>query len=353
MKTAVIGAHGVVGKAVSQHFIELGHQVIEIDTDTDATIENSLQDVQVIFVVILPLAAVHPLLERVVELANHGSLIVHGSSIETPSLQLDQQLIERKGLTVCHCHFHFRPEIPLSRTLFGQKISVSYRNDEGIWRNWIEEQFTPFKPEWHEMAPGVHDLVTENSQVPHMVESYVMAHVFAAVNRDSLLSALAVGGPPFRMLWRLVNRIAQAPDVSASILHNHPYTPNVISQMEAALAALMSELEAGDESVTARQIARVRSLTDKETVEKCDVVTAQLMKIDSDISTCHVEFHFPEQQNKPGLLIRVLREFEKRSISIMSDTSLTNADGSCTFRFGITEMNDEVQEAVAAVQSWQ
>ncbi len=353
MKTiAIIDAHGVVGAALAEHFSMLGHQVLSVDKATEETIETAVPVADAVFVVVLPLESVSALLKHIVAIAKLNTLLVHGSSIEAPSLDLDQDELLTKQLTVCHCHFHFRPEKPLCRTMFGQNITVSLQHDsEGIWQEWLEQQFLPFQPHWHQLDTGIHDQVTTISQLLHMIVSYLIATISTQTNPENFAIGLAVGGPPFRLLLRSLLRTAAAPGVIAAILQNHPYTLEVTAVFSEALHSLKETLNTRNTTAIITTLTALRSQVGQPALADWDTTTNQLIRLDADIGTCEVTFTFSSRANATGLLANVLYEFDVRNIDKTTTIAQTNPDGSCTFRIGVTEITNTVHQAIAAIQT--
>lgn len=352
-RIAIVGSGGVVGSALAEHLNHLGHNVVGIDLDTEATLENSLKDVSVVFVVILPLQYVPEVVERVVQLTPRNALVVHGSSVETLVTSDTITVANQKEITLCHCHFHFRPEAPLRRTLFGHNITaVFFGHNSREWERWLKNQFGRFGPKWIVLPVGEHDEVTEESQLNHMISAVVMGALRGNSTGEGFLRALDIGGPPFRFFTGSTIRTAGAPGVAESILRNHPHTTRVIDRWVEVLRSLRKAIEDGAAESIISTISATRRAIPEDVLAEWDRRIGQTIRMEADRAACNVELNFKPEENVPGLLLRVQEEIAKRSIDQTTLLAQTNPDGGCTFLIGVREMTPAVREMVAEVKSW-
>lgn len=355
MITTVIGANGAVGSSLVEHMSHFGHQTIVVDRETTRTIENSVPESDVIFVATLPLDEVPDLINQVASLAKTGSLIVNGSSIEQPrsSHKINHSLLTSKRITLCHCHFHFRPEIPLRRTLAGQSISVSFVNDvHNKWRKWVRAQFLEFAPQWHSLEEGEHDDLTVISQLTHMITCFIVGNLWTKADSRLVKIGTAIGGPPFRLLLRSLLRTASAASVTSNILLSHPKTVELIDKVISSLTLLKQLIDEGNKDALTQEISSLRSLVETESLNEWDRSTNELIRLDADMSTCTIVFHFKPNKNLTGLLAKVLHEFDIRNIEKTTTVAQVNPDGGCTFRIGVRHIDSRVDDAVQEVNSW-
>ncbi len=121
MDIVIIGSNGCVGKVLVEHFTAQNHSVLCVERDSTLTVEQSAGIADVVFIVTLPIEGIASLFSRATSVMRPGTLLIHGTSVENPVCphDIDTTGAVEKGITVCHCHFHFRPEPPLRRTLFG------------------------------------------------------------------------------------------------------------------------------------------------------------------------------------------------------------------------------------------
>lgn len=354
MKIAIIGAKGIVGRTLVEYFDHLGHEVISVDKDTEMTLEKAASLADVIFIVTLPVEEVASLVARAASFMRPGSLLTHGTSIERPiSGEIKTDEVLARGITFCHFHFHFRPEIPLSRTLFGQHITISIQGvDATKWQGWILGQLEPSQPIIDRLEPGEHDQITSVSQVVHMVVALLVAKTWGAFPKAVVRKAIDIGGPPCRLLIRSVLRVGTGTKVAESILLNHPLTLKVIDRMIAALQDIRSVVLECRPGVLVDQLLGARSVVDQSVLKRFDQSTARLARAEADTRETNFEFRFSPEANAVGLLAKILQEFDKRAIDKTTTVAQVDPDGGCTIVVGVREMSETVREAEEVVRSW-
>ncbi len=354
MKIAIIGAKGIVGRTLVEYFDHLGFEVISVDKDTKMTLEKAASLADVIFVVTLPIEEVASLVAQAATFMRPRSLLIHGTSIERPvSSKIQTGEVFARGITFCHLHFHFRPEVPLSRTLFGQHITISIQGvDATKWQSWILEQLEPSQPIIDYLEPGEHDQITSVSQVVHMIVALLVARTWRAFPTSVVRKAIDIGGPPCRFLIRSVLRVGTGTKVVESILLNHPRTLNVLEQMIAALQGIRSVVLEHRPGILAGQLLEARSVVDPLVLGRFDQSTARLARAEADTRETNFEFRFSSEANVVGLLARILQEFDSRGIDKTTTIAQVDPDGGCTILVGIREMSEAAREAEKVVRSW-
>lgn len=177
MKVVVVGAKGVVGRAIVELLKWLGHKVFGVDLDNAKDLPQIAEGVEVAFIAV-PVSKIAEVAGELAGAMKRGSLIISGGSVAQPAAPkaIDFALIREKGIVFAHLHFMFRPEQPLRVTLFGENIALTIEGDEtGRWRSWIENQLISFGPFLHQVDGAKHDRVTEISQLFHMITAVLAA----------------------------------------------------------------------------------------------------------------------------------------------------------------------------------
>lgn len=353
MKLAIIGAEGVVGCALVEHFSSLGHEVLSVDRNTEATLAGAVPQADVIFVVTLPIEEVAVLLAQTASWMRPGTLLIHGTSIQNPTgqrIEVDQILARQ--ITFCHFHFHFRPQSPLSRTLLGQRVSISIQESDGAkWREWVLKQFAPFHPIIDEFAFGTeHDRVTSASQLVHMVIALLVAGIWRTLPEKIIRKAIEIGGPPCQLLLRSVLRVGTGARVTESILYNHPLTLKMVDNMFAVLQDLRLAILAREPGALVGRLLGARNIIEPTILHQFDKTTVQLARAEADARAAEFEFRFPPAANRSGLLVRILQEF--RGLDLTTTQAQTDPDGGCTIKISVRELSDAARAAEQVVRNW-
>jgi len=355
MTIAVIGAKGVVGRSLVEFYRGMGHSLIEVDRDTEAVLEEASQAADAVMIATLPIEEVAALIERASKNLRSGGLIVHGTSIENPLApnSIDTNAVAERGQDLCHLHFHFRPEVPLRRTVFGQHVTVCWAGDGAKWKPVIEAPLEVAGAFIHTLKPGEHDTITSISQLAHMTVAALIANLWSKAETETLKTGVQIGGPPCRSLVRSVLRTGTTARVAASILTNHPQAEPVMADLQGALAELAGYAKARNSEVIALQIETARALFAPEELGTWDAETAQLARLEADIRKAHYRFVFSPEQNRVGLLGRVLAEFDARGVDKTSTIAQVNPDGGCTILIGVRETSDNAEAAATAIEGWE
>lgn len=279
MKIAIIGASGVVGTVLTEHFEYLGHEVLPVNRNSQLTLEEAAQRAEVVFVVTLPIEAVSELINRAATRMKSGSLLVHGTSIEYPKepYQITAQKALTRGLTFGHCHFHFRPEAPLWQTLAGQNISLHLEGPaQTDWQVWLEQQLKPYGPIIHQLKANEHDQITSLSQLTHMVIAFLIASSWQENTKPLIQKSLSIGGPPYQLLIRSLLRTTLNSRVVGSILVNHPKAEQLLDTLEHSLVKLRQLIAERKAEKITQTLEDARSVFEPDQLVERETTTTQL-----------------------------------------------------------------------------
>lgn len=277
---AVIGSEGIVGRTLVQFFTDLGHNVLAVDRQSELTLETAVSQAQVAIIVTLPIEEVGGLIKRAAAVMQPGTLLVHGTSIEEPKEpgSIETRLAIERGLAVAHCHFHFRPAVPLQETLKGQSITISLSGHGAEdWQQWFSDLFEPYQPIIHWLEQGEHDQLTSISQLVHMIAAFLISSVWLQRDRSTVQRGIAIGGPPCNLLVRSILRTALGNRVVASILLNHREATGMIDQMIGILTDLKTIIVARQESEIEARLAGSRQILTAEQRTEIDESTNRLL----------------------------------------------------------------------------
>lgn len=354
MKLAVVGSKGVVGRALVEYFTSTGNEVLAVDRDTALTLREAAKVADVCFIVTLPIENIASLVAEAARVMRPGTLLIHGTSVEQPKNDpINIRQVTRRKISLCHCHFHFRPEVPLVRTMNGQSITLSLVGQgQAKWKEWFLNQLNPYGAIITWLKPGEHDEVTTVSQLTHMAIALIVSALWKSLPQLVVKSGFALGGPPCRLLIRSVLRTAIGGKVVASIMLNHHASLSILRQIEQIVKTLRTMVENSDTILLEKLLQDVRAILDTDEQRAWDESTAQLTRLEADLRQSSFEFVFPPAQNRIGLLARVIREFDARAVDKTSTIAQVNNDGGCTIRIGVRELTQASLESERAVRAW-
>ena len=355
MKTiAIIGAKGTVGKTLVEFFKNLNHQVLSVDLDTDLTLEVAAAKADVVFIVTLPIKEVGELIHQAVSVMRPGTLLIHGASVESPvTNKINSDEVCSKKINFCHWHFQFRPEVPLANTLFGQHITVSGCGDAWeMWRKWLYKQFQPSQPFIHGLAIGEHDQITSVSQLFHMLTALIISKIWGNLPKSRVNMAMRICGPPGRLLIRSVLRVETGAKVAKSIICNHPHSLTVLDWFLETIQSLRTAIWEHQPEALENWLKGGQSVLEPADLKKWNESTARLSRFDSDMEEARLEFRFSREENRIGLLAKILEQFDVRGIDKTSTLAQKNPDGGCTIIIGIYEKSEAALEAERVIRSW-
>lgn len=358
VKIVIVGSRGVVGSTFCEFFEGQGHEVIGIDRDNLCDLEAAAKEADVVYVVVLPIEETGEILAKAVEVMQPGSLLMHGASVENPTIRgyfqpIQPELALVKGIAYAHLHPHFRPK-NLEESFRGHAVTVHLEGDpDGIWKEWISETFQPFHPSIYWLEEGQHDQLTSISQLIHMVVAVLVGLVWWETPESVVRDGLKIGGLPCQLLARMVLRVAAAPEVIAGILCTHPLVREILNKLEKALA-LIRQASDGSPSMLIRALNNARRIFEPGDLSRYDEMSARLDRLEADLRNTEYTLRFSVEENVPFLLARAVHEFGIHGADLTTTIAQRDPDGGCTFIFGVCEKNAGTEAAAEAVRnrSW-
>lgn len=354
MKVVVVGAKGVVGRAMVELLGWLGHKVFGVDLDNAKDLSQIAREAEVAFIAV-PVSKIAEIAGELAGAMKPGSLIIRGGSVAQPAAPkaIDFALIREKGIVFAHLHFMFRPERPLQATLFGENIALSIEDDEtGKWRSWLEEQFISFGPFLHQVEGAKHDRVTEISQLFHMITAVLAARLWNCTDEAELTLGVRVGGFPCQSIIRSVLRSMQRPDLIGEIIANHPQVLAIVAILRSALMEIEQAVHQRDTSVLESNMVTARERVETDSRKKIDWTAGELIRLEADLRKPILIFDFPAEDNVPWLLAKAMAEFDKRGINKTSTFAHNLPNGGCRFIVGVASFNEQVLECEKVIRGW-
>ncbi len=296
MKIAIVGAGGTVGRTLVDHFMA-DHEVLSVDPKLGGfTLMQAAKQADVVWIVTLPIEEVGRLLEQAASVMKPGSFLVHGTSVE--NVWPCKNAVKPK-VAMAHIHFHFRPEMPLKRTLLGQTITVSLEGPRSHkLYTWFRKAFEPYGPKIRLLPSGRHDRLTAVSQLIHMTVSIIVNRVWKRFGADEIAEGLEIGGPPCKLLSRAVLRTGRTAEVAEGILLNHPFSSDIIGLFRAGLSDLGTEVERHEVGTISNDLRYFRSRLDPKWISDEDEITARLARLEADLNAARFRFRFPKGKNR-------------------------------------------------------
>ncbi len=230
-------------------------------------------------------------------------------------------------------------------------IAIAGRDQES-WKNWLEGELVPFQPFLHHLNPGEHDRITTISQLIHMVTAFMVGTAWQKIPSRLVNQGINIGGPPCRLLVRSVLRTVSSGKVISSILLNHPFTLDLIASLRQSLEKLGDVIVERNMLSLETMLDATRDVIDPQNLKSWDTSTNQLARLEADMQRTTVIFHFAVQQNRIGLLAKVLHEFDIRGIDKTSTIAQVTSDGGCTIMIGVKENSSAVREAEMEIKKW-
>lgn len=354
MNIVIIGSNGIVGRSLVDHFMSSNHSVIEVDLDSDSTIEEASRRADVVFVAILPLKDVPDVMMSVVKNIGHGKMIVNCSSIQQiDGMQnIPEGLLIQKGITVCHLHFHFTPMIPLERSLFGKNITVFFLGSvHQTLVKWLKDQFVPHGVFWHDLTESEHDRLTKVSQLPHMLNALMMGAVWDQGDQKLIEKALRIGGPPHWFLMLSTLRASRSPKVIAEILCEHPHSLDVISALRTALSEIEACVNERDMHKLSEMASRSRSLLNADFLEITDKTTEALLDHEAARRVRNtIILRFSHEQDITSLRNEIVQVFKDHDVSLTAILPEKSAFNGMIFRVSFEEFDLKAEAAVSVIR---
>ncbi len=354
MKTLVVGAKGVLGSALVELLISLSHQVSCVDVDTVEQLPEIAESQNVAFIAV-PISQIGKVAAILTRVMKPDSLIVSGGSVAEPtgSRAIDFESIRKNGITFALLHLMFRPIAPLSKTMFGENIALAVEGDQdGRWQKWLMEQFNRFGPIFHHLDRDGHDRMTVISQIFHMIIAVEAAILWNTTQETDVASGVKTGGFPCQSIIRSVLRSMQRPDLIAEILCNHPHVVKTLAAMRSALAEIEQAVSSGKMDGIEESLKIARGCIKSDLRREVDWTAGKLIRLEADFRKPKLIFDFPTEMNQPGLLARVMGEFDRLNINKTSTFAHNLPDGGCQFIIGFESIDHRVHEAEERIRSW-
>lgn len=351
----VIGVIGSKGKMATKIVIPLfqkaGYEVIGSDIKNPHGLTNRevMERADVVYFSIMPIGSVADVMRELIPFARKDTLWLHGTSIQNPftnpiaPILSDQRFIEN-GTTVGYLHFMFGPSI---QSLRGQTIIYGFPQDDwpfmkkDRWAGWLTRLLLPTKVRLAELTLEQHDHLTTGAQAIPQLLSLLTSHLYAELALD-LLKILSIGGPPCWMqLYGMFRNLTQ-PEIIGHILAEHPHTYKVLKKMIETLENLKNAYERGEGRDAFLRMAEKgsRILSDERfghISERIDL----LIRVHGDLKREKLAFEFSPEENKLGLLTRVLAIIDSEGLDKTSCIAQELPSGGCIFIIGIkAEGND-------------
>ena len=350
----VVGAKGVVGRAIVELLEWLGHKVFGVDLDNVQDLPRIAEEAEVAFIAV-PISQIAETARELAGAMKPGSLIISGGSVAQPAAPkaIDFALIKEKGIAFAHLHLMFRPEKPLKATIFGENIALAIEGDEtGEWRGWIEEQLISFGPFFHQIDGAKHDRVTTISQLLHMITAVLAAKLWNSTDEAELTLGVRVGGFPCQSIVRSVLRSMQRSDLIAEILTSHPQALATLAVLKSALAEIEQAVRSGVTTEIEKSLTTARGHVEADLLRETDWMAGELIRLEADLRKPKLIFDFPAEMNRPPLLARAMNEFDSRGINKTSTFAHNLPNGGCRFVVGVAELNDQVRECEKAIRGF-
>lgn len=354
MPILIVGANGAMGSALVDHSRWLGATVICVDLHNVKDLPQLAETVDVAFIA-TPVSEISNTIEILARAMDPCSLIVSFGSVAEPVApnQIDFDLMKRCGITFCLFHLMTRPIIPLRQTIFGQNVALAIEgNDAEKWKKWLMDKFEAFGPIFHELNRLEHDQVTSISQLPHFLIADLISRVWNETDSKAVNLGLKAGGFPCQSLSRSVLRSTQTPSLVAEILKNHPLTPRVIKIMRDELDKIEMAINTGDPTQIIQNMRQARLTIEDRLLESINWTADRLIHFEADMQKARVIFEFAAEMNKPGLLAKVLDEFDKLNINKTSTLAHNKPNGGCIIIIGVESIDRRVEQAKASILSW-
>lgn len=367
--TIIVGM-GTVGVALAKFLIQLGFNPICFDIVSANEREKIAQknnlgqihDVSdlakfasaasVVFIA-TPIGKVSKIILILIDVMRYDSLIVSLASVALPKSlnEAIRDAMKQKGITFLHLHLMFKPEIPLDFFLWGKNITLAI---EGIgaekWLLWTKNLLMPFGPNIEVINFIKHDLITSISQLPHFIFTVLIAGLWVAMLQSIVQAGIRLGGPPCKFLVMCVFRTMKQPPVIAEILRTHPRALEIIRIFKSWLDKLEHAILTNNMAPIIQVLNDAQGKIEKEVGIEIDTITNMHIQQISDFDKPRITLDFPESMNKPGLLARIVRRFDRQNIDKTSTYAHKLPGGGCRFTIGFKDATDKVREIEARIR---
>ncbi|MEK7094473.1 MAG: hypothetical protein AAB903_04000 [Patescibacteria group bacterium] len=339
---AIGGFRGAMAKGIIRPFFE-AQGCVAIGWDSKDRGGPSPREVvakaDIVFLSVLPIAGVAETIESLAQFAKEGSLWLHGTSVQEPvgrpiGEALQNKHFVKRRVTTGFCHFKVGPSI---RSLRGQSVICGFVHEPNRrWRKFLLEALEASKLKVVVTTPMGHDKLTAKSQGVPMVLALVLGQLLVK-GCPSLPQVLQVAGPPFWLQMLGAFRSLGQPRVLGEILVNHPNSRRVIREAEEVLISINRACRDQDVDFLVRMAERiVTSLPKSKRSVIQDAIDWHTMT-EGDLRGGAVSFIFSPEENKLGLLEKVLQSFSSRGLQKTSCLAKKTVDGGCQFYIGLED----------------
>lgn len=355
----IIGIIGNLGKmaknVVAPLFLEAGYEVIGSDIKNPKGLTNQevVERADVVYFLILPISNVASAINVLIPYAKPKTLWLHGTSIQNPPdapitpILLSPELTERKT-DVGFLHFMVGPMV---RSLRGQSIVYGFPRPliDPAWEEWLIQLFMPKRALLLKYSPEFHDELTAVSQLIPMLTSLLNSQLWLK-QKLSLSEVLQMAGPPCWLQSYGILRNLSQKSIIANIVANHPNTRQIIRKAMEILSSIDKACEYGGEKTLSRMAQRGAGAVSDTELNKIKHSTDWHVRLEGDMRGGAVCLSFSAENNKLGLLTRVLRIFDEQGLDKTSCMAQEIPGGGCRFYVGVKVDVDDPRVRAACGQ---
>jgi len=340
----IIGIIGNLGRMatniIAPLFNEAGYEVIGSDIKNPQGLTNRevVEKADIVYFSILPMANVAPAMHELISYAKPETLWLHGTSIQNPAkgpiipVLLDKELVDRQT-DVGFLHFMVSPMV---RSLRGQSIVYGFPRPliKPAWEEWLINLLMQKRPLLLKHHPEFHDELTTSSQVIPQVMALVASQLWKE-RKFSFSDVLQTAGPPCWLQSYGVLRNLSQEDIVAAIVINHPNTRDVVKKAIEILQFIEKACTEGKEETISEMAKRGIKIVSDTEFDKIRQATDWHVRLEGDMRGGALGFTFSTEQNKIGLLTKVLRIFDEEGLNKTSCMAQEIPGGGCIFYIGV------------------
>ena len=239
-RIAVIGAAGAMGSLLTRLFGGLGHDVLEVDRDTDLTIERAAAAADVT-VVSVDIRETEDVIRRAGPCMTPEGLLMDVTSTKRKPVEA---MLASTEASVIGTHPLFGPGV---HSLQGQRIAITpARLHSEAWLRWLRRSLSAAGLILLETSPEDHDRVMAVVQVLTHYSTEVVGRTMRALD-VSIDETLAFTSPIYHLeLLMTARHFAQSADLYSAIQMSNPNTPEVAAAFRKAADELDDLVRRGD-----------------------------------------------------------------------------------------------------------
>lgn len=247
---AIIGACGGMGRRFTGLFESLGHEVLQVDLDTELTAEAAARRADVC-VVSVPINETEKVIQQVgPHVPAHGVLMDLTSIKQRPLATM----LASTNANVVGTHPMFGPGV---RTLQGQRVVLCPGRGEA-WLDWLETTLEAGGMSTTRASAEEHDRAMASVQVLNHFQTQVLGLTLARLGAP-LAESLRFRSPAYLMeLYVAARHFGQDPALYGPIEMNNPQTPDVTRTFAAAAQLIARMLSEHDQAGFSAMFAEVR-----------------------------------------------------------------------------------------------